>query len=140
MEVFTEEWARACCDELNRREGYRKAAAEWKDAVVLVMERDPALGVEEERAFHLDLHGGECRGTRRATEADLEQATYVMRAAPAVWRHILEGATDPIAALMTGRLRLARGSLMSLARHASAAKELVAAASSVEAAFPPARL
>ena len=23
MEVFTEEWSRACCEEMNRREAYR---------------------------------------------------------------------------------------------------------------------
>ncbi len=140
MEVFTEEWGRACCEEMNRRESYRAAAAEWEGAVVLVMERDPALGVEEDRAFLLDLHRGECRGTRPATEDDLARAPYVMRAGPAAWRHILDGELDPIAAVMTGRLRLARGSLFSLARFTAAAREMVAAAAAVEADHPPARL
>ncbi|HEV2148894.1 MAG TPA: SCP2 sterol-binding domain-containing protein [Longimicrobiaceae bacterium] len=140
MEVFTEEWSQACCDELNRREVYRGAAAEWEAPVVLVMERDPALGVEEDRAFLLDLHRGECRGTRRATEDDMAQVSYVMRATPAAWRHILDGELDPITAVMTGRLRLARGSLLSLARYTAAAREMVAAAGAVEATFPPPRL
>ena len=140
MEVFTEEWGRTCCEEMNRRESYRAAAAEWEGAVVLVMERDPALGVEEDRAFLLDLHRGECRGTRPATEDDLARAPYVMRAGPAAWRHILDGELDPIAAVMSGKLRLARGSLFSLARFTAAAREMVAAAAAVEADYPPARL
>jgi putative sterol carrier protein len=140
MEVFTEEWSRACCESLNRREGYRKAAADWDAPVVLVMERDPALGVEDERAVYLDLHRGECRGTRLATERDLAEAPYVMRASPAVWRHILDGELDPIPALLQGRLRLARGDALAMARYASAARELVAAAGEVEAFFPPPRL
>lgn len=140
MEVFTEEWSRACCERLNESDGYREAAAEWEGAVVLVMERDPALGVEEERAFHLDLHRGSCRGARRATEADLEEARYVMRAAPAVWRHVLERELDPVAALLQGKLRLARGSLFALARYTDAARELVSAVAEVEASFPPPRL
>lgn len=140
MEVFTEEWGEACCAEMNRRESYRAAAAQWEDPVVLVMERDPALGVEEDRAFWLDLHHGRCRGTRRATEADLAQAGYVLRAGPAAWGHILAGELDPITAVMTGRLRLARGSLFSLARYTAAAREMVAAAAAVPADFPPARL
>lgn len=140
MEVFTEEWGRACCEEMNRRPSYRAAAAQWEDAVVLVMERDPALGVEEDRAFRLDLYRGECRGTRRATPADLEEAAYVLRAGPAAWGHVLAGELDPIAAVTTGRLRLARGSLFSLARHTAAAREMVAAAGAVEAVFPPPRL
>jgi putative sterol carrier protein len=140
MEVFTEEWGRACCEEINRRPEYREAAAGWVGAVVLVMERDPALGVEEDRALWLDLHRGECRGTRPATPDDLEQAPYVMRAPPAAWRHILDGELDPIAAVMGGRLRLARGSLFSLARFTGAAREMVAAAAAVPADYPPARL
>jgi putative sterol carrier protein len=140
MEVFTEEWSQACCAELNRRDSYRAAAADWIAPVVLVMERDPALGVEEDRAFWLDLHRGECRGTRRATDEDLAQATYVMRATPAAWGHLLAGELDPVAAVMSGRLRLARGSVFSLARYTAAAREMVAAAGAVEATFPPPRL
>lgn len=140
IEVFTEEWSRACCENLNRSEAYRAVAGDWEHPVVLVMERDPALGVEEERALYFDLFRGECRGTRAATEADLAQAPYVMRASPAAWRHVLGREVDPITALMRGTLRLARGSLMSLARYAGAAKELVSAAAAVEAEFPPPRL
>lgn len=140
IEVFTEEWSRACCESLNRREGYRSAAADWEGAVVLVMERDPALGVEEERAVYLDLHRGECRGARLATEAELEKAPYVMRATPAVWRHLLDREVEPVTALTQGKLRLARGSVFALAKYASAARELVAAAAGVEALFPPPRI
>lgn len=140
MEVFTEEWGRACCEEMNRREAYRAAAAEWEGSVVLVMERDPALGVEEDRAYWLDLHRGACRGMRRATDDDLAKAAYVMRAAPMAWQHILAGELDPVAAVMSGRLRLARGSLFALARYTAAAREMVAAAGAVEAYFPPPRL
>jgi putative sterol carrier protein len=80
MEVFTEEWSRACCQGLNRREGYRRVAADWDAPVVLVMERDPARGVEEERAVYLDLHRGECRGASLATERDLAMARYAAAA------------------------------------------------------------
>jgi len=140
MEVFTEEWGRACCEEMNRRESYRTAAAEWEAAVVLVMERDPALGVEEDRAFRLDMYRGECRGARPATDADLAEAPYVMRATPAAWRHMLEGELDPVTAVMSGKLRLTRGSVFSLARYTAAAREMVAAAGAVDAYFPPPRI
>ncbi|MBV9774889.1 MAG: SCP2 sterol-binding domain-containing protein [Gemmatimonadetes bacterium] len=140
IEVFTEEWSRACCERLAGSEEYRRVAGEWDFPVVLVMERDPALGVEEERAVYFDLHRGECQGARLATEDDLSRAPYVMRATPAAWRHLLAGELDPIAAIMRGSLRLSRGSLLSLARYAGAAKELVKVASQVEAEFPPPRL
>lgn len=140
IEVFTDEWSHACCEQINRSDAYRAAAADWEAPVVLVMERDPALGVEEDHAVYLDLYRGECRGARRATEADLAEASYVMRAPPATWRHLLDRELDPITAVMTGRLRLTRGALFSLARYTAAAREMVNAAAEVEALFPPPRL
>lgn len=135
-EVFTEAWARACCEALNASERYRRAAAEWEWPIVLAMTADPAHGVPEARAFHLDLFRGECRGTRPATEEDRERAAYVMEAGPGAWREILSGRLEPVTALMQGKLRLARGSLFALARYADAAREMVAAAGTVDAVFP----
>ena len=46
MEVFTEEWAGACCEALNRAGVYAVAAAEWEEgASVLSMAADPAHGI-----------------------------------------------------------------------------------------------
>ncbi|MDB4951455.1 MAG: putative sterol carrier protein [Gemmatimonadetes bacterium] len=136
LEVFTEEWAAACCARIDGHAGFREAGAEWADAVVLVMLADPARGVAQDRAFHLDLHRGRCRGARPATAADLETTPYVLTASPSAWEQILGGSLEPVAALMTGRLRLARGGLFALAKHAGAARELVRAAGEVPAVFP----
>jgi putative sterol carrier protein len=138
LEVFTDEWARACCERINTHEGYRAAGAAWTDAVVLVMSADAAHGVPTDRAFWLDLHAGTCRGTRAATAHDLDTAPFVLGAGPAAWEQILSGRLDPVTALMTGRMRLARGGLFALAKHAGAAKELVRAAGEVPAVFPSA--
>ena len=135
-EVFTEEWARAACERLNAREGYREHAAQWRDAVVLVMGADEALGVAEERAVYLDLFEGACRATRLATAADLAGAPVVLRAQPAHWRLLLAGETDPVAAVMKGQLRLVRGSVFTLAKYAAAAREMVAAAAEAGGHFP----
>ena len=136
MEVFTEEWARACCERLNEREKYRQAGATWEWPVVLVMTPDPVLGLHEERAVHLDLRQGTCRDARAATAQDREDAPYVLEAGPGAWREIMAGRVDPVAALMQGKLRLGRGSLFVLARYTEAAREMVAAAGEVEAVFP----
>ncbi|HET6231507.1 MAG TPA: hypothetical protein VFE05_15650 [Longimicrobiaceae bacterium] len=136
MEVFTEEWSRACCRALNGHAGFKAAAGDWEDSVALVMRADPSHGVTQDRAFHLDLFHGVCRGVRPASPGDLESAAYVMEADVAAWREILQGRSDPVASLMMGRLRLSRGSLFALARYAGAAKELVAAVGHVEATFP----
>lgn len=136
MEVFTGEWSAACCERLNESEAYRAAAAGWEEPTVLVMKADEAAGVPEERAVFLDLYHGQCRGTRLATDEDRGRAVFVLTGAPAAWGEVLRGETDPIAALMRGKLRLEKGSLFALAKYAGAAKELVAVAASVGGRLP----
>jgi putative sterol carrier protein len=135
-EVFTDEWSRACCRALNERPNYAAVAADWRDAVVLVMGADPALGIDAERAVYLDLYEGACRGTRIATPEDRASAPFVLRAEAESWRRILSGDTDPVSAAMRGELRLERGSLMALAMYAPAAREMLAAASEAGGVFP----
>jgi putative sterol carrier protein len=136
MEIFGEAWSAACCRRMNEREAYRSAAAGWVGATVLVMSADPAAGVPEDRAVWLDLHDGACRGTRPATEDDLASAAYVLRADPATWSRLLSGEVDPVSAVMTGKLKLSRGNLFTLAKFAAAAREMVAAAGEAGGTFP----
>ena len=138
MEVFSEEWCVACCDRLNQRESYHLAAAGWEGAAVLLMSADPAQGVHADRAVWLDIHHGQCRGTRVATDEDLETAPYLFRADPAAWKRLLAGEIDPVTAVMTGKLKLSRGNLFTLAKYAPAAREMVLAAGEVGGNFPPA--
>ncbi len=136
MEVFTEEWCVACCERLNQRESYHLAAAGWEGAAVLLMSADPAQGIHEDRAVWLDIHHGQCRGTRVATAQDLETAPYLFRADPANWKRLLAGEADPVAAVMAGKLKLSRGNLFTLAKYAPAAREMVLAAGEVGGTFP----
>ena len=135
-EVFTEEWSRACCERLNASEAYRSAAATWQGAIVLVMAADPAQGVDADRAVYIDAHQGACRGARVATDGDAETAPFVFRADVPTWKRLLAGETDPVAAVMAGKLRLVRGGLMTVAKYAGAAKEMIAAAAEVGGTFP----
>ena len=135
-EVFTEEWSRACCQALNARPHYASVAANWRDAVVLVMGADPSLGIPAERAVYLDLYEGACRGTRVASPEDRATAPFVLRAEAATWRRLLSGETDAVSAVMGGQLRLERGNLMAMVQHAPAAREMLAAASEAGGVFP----
>ncbi len=135
-EVFTAEWARACCQALNQRPNYASLSADWREDEELEMGADPALGIDGERAVFLDLYEGACRGTRLATAEDRASAPFVLRAEAASWRRILSGDTDPVSAVMRGELRLERGNLMALAMYASAAREMLAAASEAGGVFP----
>jgi putative sterol carrier protein len=139
MEVFTEEWSRACCEALNRREAYRTAAAGWEGAIVLVMGADPAQGVEADRSVFIDAHRGACRGARLAADGEAETAPFVFRADVPTWKRLLGGEVDPVSAVMQGKLRLVRGGLFTLAKYAAAAREMIAAAAEVGGTFPEPR-
>lgn len=118
MEIFTDEWARGWRDELNASTTYQKAAADWEGSVVAVVQ-------EGAKAVFLDLSHGRCTGAREATTADLEGATFVLKATEAVWLRLFEGRLDPVWALMLKQLRLERGRLSELSSHAEGAKQLL---------------
>jgi putative sterol carrier protein len=137
-DVFTAAWAAAWRRELNASPVYREKAAGWEGAVALQMTADPALGVSEARAVWLDLHHGACREARAATPEDLAAAAYLIDAEPAVWNDVLGGRLSPVGALLGGRLRLLRGSVMSLVPYIAAAQELLVTATLVQQQFPDA--
>ena len=131
LELFSDGWARAWCAALNASEGYRAAARNWEGVVALVMN-----GGDTARAAVIDSGGGVCRTARAADAADLAGAEYVFEGGADVWREVFTGQVAPVMALMTGRLKLSRGSLGALMPHAAAARELLAAAGTVPVIFP----
>jgi putative sterol carrier protein len=135
-EIFTDDWARQWCRGVQDSEAYRRAAAGWEGAIVVVMSADPAMGVPRSRAVYLDLTDGDCRSGRKADPDDHEDAVFELRATPAVWKRVLAGEMEPIWGLMSGKIELARGSISKLIPYARAAKELVAAAAALPATFP----
>ncbi len=135
-ELFTDAWAAGWAKEINASDAYRVAGLRWESGFVLVMDSDPAIGLAEQRAVFVQLSGGECKAGRAATTDDLETAPYVLRASPAVWRQVIGGDLEPVGAVMTGLMDLARGNLIGLAPWVGAAKELLSAACRVECDFP----
>jgi len=135
-EIFTDEWARQWCRAIHDSDAYRAAAVGWDGAIVVVMSADPAMGVPQARSVFLDLADGDCRGGRRASDGDTQDAVFELRASPAVWKRVLAGEMEPIWGLMSGKIELARGSIAKLIPYARAAKEMVVAATRLPATFP----
>lgn len=131
--AFTDAWAEAWAEHLNTSAAYREAAATWEGGVVLEVADGSA---EPEAAVYLDLWHGACRAGRVATAADREAARYVLRGSRSTWQQVLAGKSQPIMAVMTGRLRLVRGDLAGLLPYAGAAKELLSTAGTIATAFP----
>lgn len=138
-DVFTPPWLARWQAELNGSDAYRHAARHWAWPLVLVIRPNPDGGAE--RAAYLELDHGACQAARPAEPADYERAGYVIAGDAPVWERILARELDPVLALLQGKLRLAKGGLLSLTRHVAAARELVAAAARVSgpvSAVPPA--
>ncbi len=131
-QAFSEPWAQAWADQLRDDQAYRKAAAKWEGSIAL----EATHNGESAGAVFADLWHGECRTARAATHEDLTTADYVICADLPIWKKVMAGKVDPIFGLMSGKLKLARGSLARLTPYISASKELVRAASRVPTHFP----
>lgn len=134
LPVFSGAWAAACADLLSRSTAYRAAATTWEGAILLLMLPDD--GTREERRVFLDLWHGDCRSARAAERSDEAFARYVLAGTESAWRLVLTGRAAPLLAIMTGKLKLTKGSLAELVPFAVAARELVAAAAAIDASFP----
>jgi putative sterol carrier protein len=134
--LFGDEWAQFFREEIGASEGYARAAKGWEGAMVFAMATDEAMGALSGRGVYLDLWHGVCRAARAASREDLDGASYVVTAAAAVWQEVLEGRLEPLLGIMSGKLKLARGSFARLLPYITAARELLAAAQRVPTEFP----
>jgi len=132
LEAFSQGWAEAWASELNASDAYRATAERWEGAVALVLEdSEPAA----RRAVLLDLWHGRCRSARTADPDGLDDAAYVFTGDLAAWKQVLATGGSPVMALISGSIRLAKGSLTALLPYASAAKELLELAGRVPTRF-----
>lgn len=133
LDVFSEPWASAFGEALNQSEAYREAATTWEGPLVLAMGGKDDV---PDRAVFLDLWHGTCRDARVATAEDLEAADFVIHTDRDTWRKVLAGGLEPIWGLMSGQLKLTRGSIASLVPYGAASKQLVASAAGLDNHFP----
>ena len=136
MIVFSNEWADALKVSINENVAYKEAAAKWNDGLLLVLGKDKKVNAADNPAIYLDLQHGDCLAARIANEADFETAAYILVANTKNWESILEGKVAPLSAIMRGKLKLAKGSMATLARYVNAAKEIVVSAQSLDSEIP----
>lgn len=132
LDAFSRDWALAWARALNESEEYQRTAATWEGAVALLLDDGAPAG---RRAVVLDLWHGACRSAEVADPDHLDAARFVFRGSSAAWRHILTEGGSPVLALMSGRIRLAKGELSALLPYAGAARELLGLAGSVPTRF-----
>jgi len=136
--LFSEAWATELEHELAGDDDYRRAASGWNGSLLFVLEPDPARGFPEERRLFLDLVHGSARAVRPALPDDPANARFRLAAPAAVWLELLSGDLEPGAAVLSGRLRLERGSMFGLLPHLDAARRLLLCACRVGFGTPAA--
>lgn len=132
MNVFSEEYAQKWMENINKDMQYAQSAQNWEWPLVLIFEKDPSVGVEEDRPIYLDLWRGECREARAATNEDIEKAPYVISANPHTWKQVLDRKLEPISTIMRGRMKLVKGNMSTLSAYVLAAKYLVESAVKID--------
>ena len=125
MELFSEAWAAAWGQVINADEAYGRIGQDWDGPVVLRRADQDRAGV------FVSLSGGVCREARAMADGDEDRARIVIEAPDATWRSVLAGEVDPVTGLVTGRLSLSKGSLLTLLPHQQSARALLAAATRV---------
>lgn len=136
MDVFGAEWAKAWEEKINANAQYRQAAQTWEWPLILTLEKDPSVGLDEDRSVYLDLWHGECREARAATKEDFEETPYVISGDPYTWKQIFDRKLEPISTIMRGRLKLVKGNMSILSGYVLAAKYLVESALEIDSQFP----
>ncbi len=132
----SEEWTVAYREALNNSEAYREAGKNWTHGpIALVVKADPAIGLEKDTAFILDLHEGVCRKAWLTEDMDeAEQQPFCITGNYGQWKQVIRKELDPIRGMMQGKLKL-KGNLPVIVRFVKAAQELVNATSMVDTHF-----
>jgi len=131
----SEEWLKEYHSQINLSEAYKKAAATWEaGAVVLVISKDPKIGLNEDFAIWLDLLKGVCRESKKVTLEEAQKAPFVITGDYARWKQVMRKQLDPVKGMMQGKLKL-KGDLPTIVRFVKASQELVECSTRVPAIF-----
>lgn len=133
MKIFSPEWAQAYYAAINDNPAYAESSQKWeagKLAMVLIRADDSGAAVL------LDLLHGVCHGVISTTpEAAAAEAAFVIEGDETTWRSVLEGKLQPLMGIMSGKLKLSKGSIAKLMPFTKAAAELVNSARTLPAEF-----
>lgn len=130
VEVFTPEWTERLAGELNSDARFRRTAADWTGVLGLAIELPGGGG----RVSILDISSGRC--VAAGCDPEALAPDYVISATTLLWKSVLEGKLDPMWGLMSGKLRLAKGSMVELASRGASALRIVECARKIRYTFP----
>lgn len=133
----SESWTSAYKDALNANAAYARAGKDWTHGpVTMIVKANAALGIDNDQAMLLDVHGGECRAaTFMEAQAARDAAPFVIEAEYDRWKSVIQGEVEPIKAMMQGKLKLTKGHLPTIIRYVESSRQLVVSAGHVDSQF-----
>ncbi|MGH7665555.1 MAG: SCP2 sterol-binding domain-containing protein [Gemmatimonadaceae bacterium] len=134
LRPFTQPWADRYRSAINAEPLCRDTGRTWTWPLALILEQCRELGYPNGAAVRLEITHGECHGATAFPVAGGD-APFALRADYPVWKRIVRGELDPIAAVMRRELAL-EGSLPTLVAHVAFTRALVKAAQAVPTDFP----
>lgn len=133
---FSDAWARELARRLNESEVYRASGKGWKYKTALVASADPSVDVPQETAIYLDLADGTCKEAHNAREGEVDACAYVLVATPRTWAQVVRGQRSIHPAILSGKVKLTKGSMLTLIAYMKSANEMVAQATRINTRFP----
>ena len=112
--LLTESWASRCCDALNDLSESAGLRVEADVAAIFGLPGSGGDLFDSGRSIFLRLAANRCVEARGANAADVGMADHILVAPLPTWEDLIDGRLSPEWALMSGRVRLAKGSLRHL--------------------------
>mgnify|MGYP001351591572 FL=1 len=126
-------WIKAMMQDLNSSSAYEDAAKNWEGDFVFVIK--PGGTLDGTVSLYMDLHHGKCRDAYQIEDHKSTPAAYRLSGPAATCKKVMTKKLDPMAAMMTGQLKLT-GNMSMVMKNVRAAKELVESCTRVPTEFP----
>lgn len=125
LKFASKEWVEQLKKELNNSEVYKDAAKDWEGDLSFVIHYDN----HQSTSVYLDLWHGECRNAYISEEPT--NSVFTISGPFKTWQKMVEGKSDPMTTLLTGRLKL-KGPMARIMKSPRAAGEVVNCAMGIE--------
>ncbi len=132
MEYFSSDWIEAWADSIQNSDKYREAGKNWNAPLIIKIDPKPEIIKDNEAiGIFLKLSYGECKSLRYAVADDEDQTDIILSADKKTWVDLIEKSKDPTMAIMKGKIKIEKGSLITLSTQRKAASALLKTAPSI---------
>ncbi|HVC99532.1 MAG TPA: SCP2 sterol-binding domain-containing protein [Candidatus Dormibacteraeota bacterium] len=135
IKAFSDEFAAAFKDEINKSSVYKQAGKGWKWTVGLVVEAEPDKKFPEAKGVLMDLFDGEARSIKMVGAAEAGECDFVISAPYSRWKQVMQKELDPTKGMMQGKLKL-KGDLPTIVRYTRASQEMTECTTRIPVEFP----